>query len=146
MMDGDITSFYNSLTNLDPTIPVGVSYSKPNKCLVFMQYSFRIDISIMNYYCSDLINIRKTVLLPKDFTELMDSLKALISSGHLRDTNGRVLISPVKYGFEVYRTNPMNTGIGPIKVSSIRLITSNGWLFRKIVNYRYKNIIGEEVK
>lgn len=144
MLEGDIRSFYNSLTNLDPELPIGVSYSKPNRCLVFIQYNYRVDIGVMNYYCKDLVNIKKTALLPSDFKKMMDSLKKLVNSGQLKDD--KILVSPIEYGFEIYRTNPMNTIIGPIRLAKVEVISSNNWLFRKIVNYRYKNIIGEEVK
>lgn len=144
MIERDIIGFYNSFINIDPSIPVGVCYSKPNKCLVFTQYNFRMDVGILNYYCKNLINIKNTALLPDDIKELLDSLKDLINSGQL--SQDRILISPTKYGFEVYRANKMNTGIGPIKLASVKFVTSNGWLFRKIVNWRYKNIIGDIVK
>lgn len=144
MLETDIREFYNSLVNFDPELPIGVSYSRPNRCLVFIQYSHRVDVSILNYYCKDLIDIKKTALLPGDFKKMMDALKLLIESGKLKES--RVLISPIKYGFEVYRTNPVYHVIGPMLLDKIEVISSNNWLFRLIVNTRYKKIIGEEVR
>lgn len=144
MLETDIREFYNSLVNFNPEVPIGISYSRPNRCLVFIQYSHRVDVGILNYYCKDLMDVKKTVLLPNDFKKMMDTLKLMIESGNLKES--RVLISPIKYGFEIYRTNPVYHVVGPMKLATVEVISSNNWLFRKIVNLRYKKIIGEEVR
>lgn len=141
MIDRDLLELYNNLINVKVDIPVGVMYSRLNKCLVFTQYSWRMDVGILNYYCKDLINLRRTVLSPEDTRNLLDTLKSLITSAQLG--KDRILISPIKYGMEIYRANPMNLGLGPIKLGTLRFVTSNSWLFRKVVNFKYKNIIGD---
>lgn len=141
MIERDLLEFYNNLINAKVNIPIGVTYSKSNRCLVFTQYGWRMDVSILNYYCKDLVKIKRTVLLPEDTKELLDTIKLLINS--LQLGQDRILISPIKYGLEIYRANPMNLSIGPIKLGRLKFITSNRWLFRKIVNYTYKDIIGD---
>ena len=79
--------------------------------------------------------------MPEDTRNLLDTLRSLITSTQLG--KDRILISPIKYGMEIYRANPMNLGLGPIKLGTLRFVTSNSWLFRKIVNFKYKNIIGD---
>jgi hypothetical protein len=141
MIERDLLEFYNNLINVDVNLPVGVTYSIQNRCLVFTQYSWRMDVGCLNYYCKDLVKIKRTVLLPEDTKDLLDSLKTLIESSKLNQD--RILVSPIKYGLEIYRANPMNLSLGPIRISRLRFITSNKWLFRKIVNFKYKNIIGD---
>lgn len=141
MIKADLLELYNNLINVKVDLPVGVMYSKPNRCVVFTQYSWRMDVSMLNYYCSDLVKIKRTILLPEDLRKLLDNLKLLINSPMI--TKDKVLVSPTKYGFNVYRTNPNNLSLGPIKLGEIKLISSNNWLFRKIVNIRYKDIIGD---
>lgn len=141
MIERDLLEFYNNLINVDVNLPIGVTYSIQNRCLVFTQYSWRMDVGCLNYYCKDLVKIKRTVLLPEDTKDLLDSLKTLIESSKLNQD--RILVSPIKYGLEIYRANPMNLSLGPIRISRLRFITSNKWLFRKIVNFKYKNIIGD---
>lgn len=141
MIGRDLLEFYNNLINVKVDLPVGVMYSKINKCLVFTQYSWRMDVSVLNYYCSDLVKIKRTILLPEDLRDLLDNLKLIINSPNINQD--RVLISPIKYGMEIYRANPMNLSLGPIKLGELKFVSSNNWLFRKIVNLMYKDIIGD---
>lgn len=141
MLSEDLLGLYNSLISADVNVPIGVTYSRQNRCLVFSQYSWRMDSSVLNYYCSNLTEIKNTVLLPEDTKELLDTLKSLVESGQL--LNGRILISPTRYGMDIYKSNPMNLSLGPIKLGSIKLVTSNNWLFRLIVRLRFKEIIGD---
>lgn len=141
MLSEDLLGLYNSLISADVNVPIGVTYSRQNRCLVFSQYSWRMDSSVLNYYCSNLTEIKNTVLLPEDTKELLDTLKLLVESGQL--LNGRILISPTRYGMDIYKANPMNLSLGPIKLGSIKLVTSNNWLFRLIVRLRFKEIIGD---
>lgn len=141
MISKDLLEFYNALISADINVPIGVTYSMQNRCLVFSQYSWRMDSSILNYYCSNLTEIKNTVLLPEDTKELLDTLKSLLTSGQL--TGDRVLVSPTKYGMDIYKTNIMNTSLGPIKLGSIKLVSSNNWLFRQLVKFKFKNIIGD---
>jgi hypothetical protein len=39
MIERDLLEFYNNLINVDVNLPVGVTYSIQNRCLVFTQYS-----------------------------------------------------------------------------------------------------------
>lgn len=141
MLSKDLLEFYNSLITADVNVPIGVTYSRQNRCLVFSQYSWRMDSSMLNYYCSNLNRIKNTVLLPEDTKELLDTLKSLVSSGQL--VGDRVLVSPTEYGMDIYKANPMNLSLGPIKLGSIKLVSSNNWLFRMIVRFRFRDIIGD---
>lgn len=141
MIERDLLGFYNNLINVDVNLPIGVMYSKANRCLVFTQYNWRMDVGILNYYCKDLVKIKRTALLPEDTKYLLDTLKSLISSAKLNQD--RILVSPTRYGMDIYRANPMNLDVGPIKLGELKFISSNNWLFRLIVNIKYKNIIGD---
>lgn len=140
MLREDLLGFYNGLIQARLDIPIGVMYSRANRCLVFTQYSWRMDVGVLNYYCEDLRKIKRTILLPEDTKDLLDSIKALIDSNQLN--KDRLLISPIKYGLEIYRANPNNMNLGPLKLATLRFVSSNGWLFRKIVNIKYSEIIG----
>lgn len=137
----DLLGFYNNLILARMDIPIGVTYSKANRCLVFTQYSWRMDVGVLNYYCKDLRKIKRTVLLPEDTKDLLDSIKALLESNQLN--KDRILISPIKYGLEIYRANPSNMNLGPLRLATLRFVSSNRWLFRKIVNFKYRELIGE---
>lgn len=141
MLERDLLEFYNNLINVNVDLPIGVFYSRANRCLVFTQYNWRMDVGMLNYYCKDLVKIKRTALLPEDTKELLDTLRSLINSTKLGED--RVLITPTKYGMEIYRANPMIMDIGPVKLGELKFISSNGWLFRRIVNWRYKSIIGD---
>lgn len=141
MIERDLLEFYNNLINVNVELPVGVMYSKPNRCLVFTQYSWRMDVGMLNYYCKDLVKIKRTALLPEDTKRLLDTLKSLINSTKLGQD--RVLISPTKYGMEIYRANPMIMDIGPVKLGELKFVSSNNWLFRLLVNWKHKSIIGD---
>lgn len=70
---------------------------------------------------------------------MMKSLRKLIDSGRLLDE--RILISPDDYGFSVMETNRSAQEFGPLVISNVKIISSNWWLFRKIMQIRYKLII-----
>jgi hypothetical protein len=141
MVERDLLELYNNLIKVKLDVPVGVTYSKRNRCLVFTQYGWRMDVSVLSYYCNDLYKIKRTVLLPEDMKELLDTLKALVSSKQLG--NDKVLISPIKYGMEIYRANAMNLSLGPVKLGTLKFVSSNWWLFRLVARYKYKDIIGD---
>lgn len=141
MIARDLLELYNNLIHVKVDIPVGVTYSKRNRCLVFTQYGWRMDTSVLNYYCKDLVKIKRTVLMPNDLKTLLDTMKSVIESGNLK--NDRILVSPIKYGFEIYKSNPYNLTLGPIRLGSFKFVSNNGWIYRMVVNRLYGEVIGD---
>lgn len=136
----DLIFFYNEMTKYSSELPIGVKYNIENKTIQFRQYSKTSNFSVLNNYCKSLRNLTDTTaLLPSDYITMMNSLKSLINSGKL--INERVLVSPEKYGFSVFLAEGTAPEFGPLEVSKIRIISSNWWLFRKIMKIRYKLII-----
>lgn len=134
----DILEIYNSLTILDETLPVVVSYNKDLKSVYMKQRGIIVNIPLLNHYCFKLNKIKKTILLPKDFDSIMGQMKKLIESGI---TNyDRILISPEDYGFRVFR-RVSSLNYEPIEVADIQIVTSNWWLFRLIIKFKYRKYL-----
>ena len=136
----DIITFYNEMTKYSPEIPIGVRYDIKNKVVVFRRHGKTSNFSLLNNYCKSLRKLTDTTaLLPEDYNIMMKSLRKLIDSGRLLDE--RILISPDDYGFSVMETNRSAQEFGPLVISNVKIISSNWWLFRKIMQIRYKLII-----
>lgn len=136
----DLIFFYNEMTKYSSEIPIGVKYDIKNKVVQFRQHSKTSNFSLLNNYCLNLRNLTDTTaLLPEDFNKMMIDLRKLVDSGKL--LNERILISPNKYGFSVMETNRDAQEFGPLEITTIKLVSSNWWLFRKVVQLKYKLII-----
>lgn len=147
-LQDDILNIYNSLTDfsantlLSPVkLPIRVTYSESLNALCFEQKGLKIAISILNYYCRELNNLRNTYLYPEDYDRLMSSLSGLISSGVL--LHDRICLSPDKYGFSLYDTEQKITLLkkGPQLLTSIKFVSGNSWFFKKVTQFRYKNLL-----
>lgn len=147
-LQDDILGIYNSLTDfsantlLSPiNLPITVRFSESLNSLCFEQKGFKVAISVLNYYCRDLKNLKETYLFPEDYDKLMSSLSGLISSGVL--LHDRVCLAPEHYGFSIYETEAKTTLLknGPQLLVSCRFISGNSWLFKKITKFKYKNLL-----
>lgn len=125
------------MTQFSDQYPIRVRYLEDYKCLSFTQANHRASFPQLNSYCFDLFKIKETFLLAVDYNRMMRTLKILLESGDL--LNDRILISPEKYGFTIYKSTMM-MDLGPLEVCSIKLITSNNWLFRLISKKKFKAI------
>lgn len=147
-LQDDILSIYNSLTDFSSNTllgpikyPIKVYYSESLNSLCFEQKGLKVAISVLNYYCRDLLNLKESYLSPGDYDSMMSALSGLIGSGVL--IHDRVCVAPVKYGFEIYET-PSKTATlkeGPQFVASVKFVSGNSWLFKKCIKYKYKNLI-----
>lgn len=133
----DLLGFYNTMTQFSDEYPIRVKFLEDYKCLRFSQANRQYNSPVLNNYCFDLFKIKETFLLPEDYNKMMKSLKILIESGNLLED--RVLIAPDKYGFSVYKSTLM-IDLGPLEVCRIRIITSNGWLFRTVAKRKFRII------
>lgn len=134
----DLLDVYNSLTVFNENYPVGVTYNKDLRNIVMIQKGVSVNIPKLNHYCLELSKINKCILKPRDFDSFMWQLKKLIESGSLN--YDRLLFSPKKYGFDIFRR--MNsTQFEPIKIASLRIITSGGLIFKLITSKRLYNSI-----
>lgn len=135
----DLLEIYNSLTVFNENYPVGVTYNKDLRNVVMIQKGISVNVPKLNHYCLGLSRINKKVLSPRDFDNLMGQLKKLIESGALN--YDRLLISPVRYGFKIYRR--MNsTQFEPIQIADLKIITSGGLIFKLVTSKRmYKSIV-----
>lgn len=139
-LQDDILGVYNSLTEfsdgtLTNGLPLKVKYDESFNALSFEQRGKKVMIQSLNYYCENL-KFLDTYMLPVEYNNLMQSLANLIGSGiMIRD---RIMISPKKYGFDLYETDGMNLKEGPQRIASIELVYWNSWVFRKYVELIYK--------
>ena len=139
-LQDDILGVYNSLTEfsdgtLTNGLPIKVKYDESFNALSFEQRGKKVMIQSLNYYCENL-KFLDTYMLPVEYNNLMQSLANLIGSGiMIRD---RIMISPKKYGFDLYETDGMNLKEGPQRIASIELVYWNSWVFRKYVELIYK--------
>ena len=97
-----------------------------------------VNIPLLNHYCFKLNKIKKTILLPKDFDSIMGQMKKLIESGIAN--YDRLLISPEDYGFRVFR-RVSSLNYEPIEIADIQIVTSNWWLFRLIIKFKYRKYL-----
>lgn len=140
----DLLEIYNSLVVFsDETIkskfptPIKVFYEKSSRLLVLEQKGRSVRLYNPIYYCLDLEEIEKpTYLLPKDYDYLMSTLQDLINSGKLLED--RTIISPENFGFDVYCTDNRELWKGPNIIGRVRFISGKSWLFKKIVERKYK--------
>lgn len=139
-LQDDIVGLYNSLTEFsDSTLsngyPIKVYYEEGLNAVCFEQKGRKIVIQSLNYYCENL-KFLNTYLLPGHYDLLMRSLTEIIGSGMMiRD---RIMVSPTKYGFELYETPLNNIKEGPQKLAKVELVFWNSWVFRKYVELIYK--------
>ena len=145
-LQDDLLGVYNSLTDFsmntltNPThLPIRVDYSESLNSLCFEQKGTKIAISVLNYYCENLKELKETYLFPEDYDHLMYSLSWVINSGHL--LHDRVCLSPEKYGFKIYETSPASYKNGPQLLASVKFVSGNSWLFKRVTKYKYKNIL-----
>ena len=98
-------------------------------------------ISVLNYYCRELKNLKETYLLPEDYDRLMSSLSGIIGSGVL--LHDRVCLAPEKYGFSIYETTPQTKLLkeGPQLLMSTKFTSGNSWLFKKVTQFKYRNLL-----
>ena len=143
-LQSDILEIYNSLVPFSKTTittkfpkPIEVWYEKNTGLMVFEQKGISVRIRQLVYYCLDLEEIqKKTYLLPDDYDYLMSTFKELINSGRLLE--GRTCLSPENFGFDIYGVNIRELWKGPEILGKVRFISGNSWLFKKLVNYRFK--------
>ena len=141
----DLLGLYNTLTDfseatlLDPKPrPINVNFSEGLNSLCFEQKNLKVALSVLNYYCSGLKKIKDAYLLPEDYDTLMADLSKVINKGYL--LHERVCVAPMKYGFKLYETPQGIAGLqdGPQLLGSFEFVTSNSWVFKKIIKMRYE--------
>lgn len=143
-LQNDILEIYNSLVmfssstvNTNFPAPIKVSYEKDSRLLVLEQKGKSVRVGLPVYYSLGLDTIKGyTYLLPKDYDYLMSTLQYLISSGEL--IKPRTCVSPENYGFDVYATDQRQLWKGPEIIGSVRFISGNSWIFKKLTKYKYK--------
>lgn len=144
----DILEIYNTLQEfsketLEGTVkkPIEVDFADDSGCLVFRQSGKIAYLPLLNYYCGNLRNIRKTYLLPEDYDILMRSMQVLISNNIL--VEDRLCVSPEIYGIDFYKTTVTTASFreGPQLVGSLRFVSGNSWIFRMITKYKYRSIL-----
>lgn len=134
----DLLEIYNSMTIFDVNLPVIVKYNDDLKSISMEQRGISVNLPLLNHYCLDIEKIKRTVLLSKDFDKLMSRMEKLIKSSMMN--YDRLLISPKKYGFSIYRrTNSIQ--YSPIKIEDFEFISSNGFFFRLLVNFKYRKLL-----
>lgn len=147
-LQDDILGVYNSLTDfsantlLSPVkLPIRVTYSESLNALCFEQKGLKVAISVLNHYCRDLKDLKDTYLYPEDYDKLMSSLSGLIGSGVL--LHDRICLSPEEYGFSLYDTERQSALLkkGPQLLTSIRFVTGNSWIFKKVTQFKYKKLL-----
>lgn len=145
-LQDDILELYNTLTEFsDRTLqglihyPIHVYYDDEFKSVCFEQKGKKIVLSVLNYYCENLKNLKNSYLLPKDYDSLMFSLSEMIKSGSM--LHDRICVSPMKYGFSLYETSGRSYESGPLEIGTAKFVSGNSWLFRFMVKLRYKNIL-----
>lgn len=143
----DLLNVYNLLTEfskgtlLGPyPVPIKVEYSESLNSLCFEQRGLKISVNVLNYYCQNLRDLKKTFLLPEDYIYLMDELSRVINTGAL--LHDRVCLGPEKYGFSLYDMVPgiQNLKLGPVLIGKFKFVSGNSWLFRKLTNRKYERI------
>lgn len=140
----DIIGIYNSLIvfNKDTIIsnfplPIKVRFEKEYSMLVFEQNTKSVRLRTPVFYCEDLVNLVKpTYLLPEDYDYLMANLQSAITSGNL--IKDRVILSPERYGFDIYITDEKELWKGPKLISSARFVSGNNFLFKWLTRKKYK--------
>lgn len=142
-LQNDLLELYNLLVEFNGTTlktaipkPIKVTYIKDSRLLSFEQEGKMINTSIPIYYCLGLEDLEKpTLLLPKDYDQMMGSLQYAIISGEL--IKPRTIISPENYGFDIYATNIRELWKGPDIISSIRFVSGVGRIFKLITKLKY---------
>jgi hypothetical protein len=147
-LQDDILGIYNSLTDFSANtllgpinLPIRVSYSESLNSLCFEQKGLKVAISVLNYYCKGLKNLKETYLYPEDYDKLMSALSGLIGSGVL--LHDRVCLAPEVYGFSIYETTAQTALLkdGPQLLTTFRFVSGNSWFFKKVTQFKYKNLI-----
>ena len=139
-LQDDIIGVYNSLAEFSDNtltngLPIRVKYEESFNAVSFEQRGKKVMVQSLNYYCENL-KFLDTYIMPVEYDGLMQSLASLIGSGIM--IRERVMVSPKKYGFDLYETDGMNLKEGPQRIASIELVYWNSWLFRKYVELIYK--------
>lgn len=142
-LQNDLLELYNLLVDFNKTTlkaaipkPISVKYIKDSRLLSFEQEGLQINTSIPIYYCLGLEDLEKpTLLLPKDYDQMMGSLQYAIMSGEL--IKPRTIISPENYGFDIYATNIRELWKGPDIIASVRFVSGVGKLFKFITKLKY---------
>ena len=110
---------------------------KEYSMLVFEQNTKSVRLRTPVFYCEDLVNLTKpTYLLPEDYDYLMANLQSAITSGNL--IKDRVILSPERYGFDIYITDEKELWKGPKLISSTRFVSGNNFLFKWLTRKKYK--------
>ena len=145
-LQDDLLSIYNSLTDFSkntlqiPTrMPIKVSYSEGLNSLCFEQHGLKVALSVLNYYCENLKNLKESYLLPDDYDKLMSTLASVIGGGVL--LHDRLCLAPKKYGFTLYETRGNFLKEGPQFIAEVNFVSGDSWLFKKIVKTRFKNCL-----
>lgn len=144
-LQDDILEIYNLLTDFSSNtlsgLPIKVEYSDSLNSICFEQKGLKVAISVLNYYCESLKNLKKTYLLPEDYDILMSSLSRLIESGVL--LHDRVCLAPRKFGFRIYETPNQTKTLkdGPQLLSDFRFVSGNSWLFKKVIKFKYRKLL-----
>lgn len=132
-----LVMFSNSTVEVNFPKPITVFYEAESRLLVFEQGGKSVRLLLPNYYCFSLANLKKpTYLLPEDYDYLMGNLQQVINSGLLLEN--RVCISPMDYGFDIYRVDINNLIDGPDLLARIRFISGTSWLFKWKVKKKIK--------
>ena len=140
----DLIEIYNNLLIfnkntllVDKPIPITIKFNKEGNSLLFEQRGVSINLSLPIYYSLGLDEIKDyTYLLPRDYDYLMQSLSGIIGTGRLIED--RISLSPENYGFDIYGVDFREFWKGPQLLSSIRFISGNSWIFKKITKFKYK--------
>lgn len=142
----DLLEIYNSLvifakeTLEGPIpIPIKVTYDLEHKALVYTQRGKTLYLQMPNNYSMSLSEIKDSFLLAEDYDYNMSTLSSLIGSGVL--LKERTTVAPMKYGFDLYATDPMKIELGAQVIGRIRFVSSCNPLWKWYINKKYKNLI-----
>ena len=106
-LQDDLLEMYNALTVFSksslPTKPIKVQIDRQGigSPLVFELGSTAVRLRFPIYYCLGLEDLEKpTYLLPKDYVNVMETLRSLIMNPVILEE--RTCLSPENYGFDIY--------------------------------------------
>lgn len=142
----DMLEIYNSFVMFSKEtlegpvpIPIKVTFSEEYKSLVYTQRGKTLYVQIPNYYSQNLREIKDSFLLPEDYDYNMSTLGTLINSGVL--IKDRTTIAPVKYGFDIFASDPLKMELGSQVIGKIRFVSSCNPIWKWVINRKYRNLI-----
>jgi hypothetical protein len=69
----------------------------------------------------------------------MSTLGTLINSGVL--IKDRTTVAPVKYGFDIFASDPLKMELGSQVIGKIRFVSSCNPIWKWVINRKYRNLI-----